>query len=187
MAAMRPSHGRTLTLTPDVFPSDVQRAICRRLNDTPYFHTAPGIMALPRCQGDFITAMQAAIGKAGIVVLVLPGEGKFVRTDTPVPGIAGTWRIRVEENPAVNRTAGGTRQPAEDVAWAAVQRLHLWVPQGPNREALAGGALIPGQIEHSETGDKDGTIYFSSEFTVLLTGGDAAGSFGRALVRAKAP
>lgn len=166
-----------------MFPSAIQTAICRRLNETPYFQTAPAIVAIARCQGDIIQASREAVERTGVVVIVMPGEGKFIRNETPVPAITGTWRIRVEENVAVNRSAGGTRQPAEDIAWAAVQRLLHWIPLDTHNAALTGGPLVPGEISHSESGDNAGQTWFASEFTVTVAGGDSEGAYGAALRR----
>lgn len=167
-----------------MFPSDIQRAIQKRLQDTPYFGDAPAIPVIARCQGDVIRAVMEAVGKAGIAVIVMPGEGSFIRHETPAPNLDGEFRIRVEENVSVNRSAMGTNEPAEEVAWAAAQRLLQWIPLHAETGAqLAGGGFVLGKWSAEESSDKGGNAYFSAEFTVRIRGGDSAGLYGENLIR----
>jgi hypothetical protein len=169
-----------------MFPRDIQLAICARLKESSYFSASPPIPVIPRCKANLSQAIAEAAASLGVCVLVFPGKGKFERHEEPMPGLRGTFIIRVLENTQVNRNtaAGGTGQPAEDIAWAAAQLLKHWTPLHPvSREPLTGNAFVLGEWDNNEDRDDSGAVHTLSEFSVSCIGGDSAGPYGANLMR----
>jgi hypothetical protein len=167
-----------------MFPSDLQASIAAHLSAHAYFDGTPRIPVLPRCLPDFKSRVEEA-ASIGVTVLILPASGKFIRHEVPCPGLEALTLVRVVENSAINRSTGGTGQPAEDVAWAAAQILYQQIPKHvETKKDLTGGAFVfadwnNSEEQHSQTKD----IYFVSEFTLRITGGDSAGPGGARLLR----
>lgn len=151
----------------------MQQGLCKLLNDHPYFSGQPAIKAIPRSQGDVISAVEEARASIGIVVIIGPAGGRFIHHDMPGPQLDGAFTVTVIENPAQNRGKGGTNQPAEAVAWAASMLLKHSIPLHPeDGTSLIGGVLIPEEIKDAMLKEGNGDTTFVSEFTVKGTGGN---------------
>lgn len=104
-------------------------------------------------QKDIISALNARLAKIGVGVLLMsvrlsnssPAAGSFPKWDR-VAMVA-----RVIENVLINRSAGGTGQPADVIAEAVAYYLHSWAP------AVTGYKLLCDEVAIAD--DQQALVY----------------------------
>jgi hypothetical protein len=81
--------------------------------------------------GDLANIIQRAIGKLGIIGIVMtPGGGKLFQAGIFPISFRCAIEIQLQENVTINRGAAGTQIPALDLVQFTMQRLHLFSPSG---------------------------------------------------------
>jgi len=97
----------------------------------------PAITVLAENLGDIANGIDAAIGGLGICAIVMTPDGEMKSGNLPKIFFDSVEvRVRIVELVVINRTTGGTLQPALLAAEAAAWALHHFAP------TTSGGAVL---------------------------------------------
>ena len=87
--------------------------------------------------GDIPTAIQKALGKLGIIGIVMtPSGGKLYKSGIHPAEFRCLIEIQIQENVVINRGASGTQIAALDLVEFVIARLHLWSPAGHRADRI---------------------------------------------------
>jgi len=129
-----------------MFLTHVQQAVTRYLAAAPFFAGSDGVLPITVLAGNdkgLAGKMNAAMGRMGVCVIVVPLGGTFGPKNTSYPCFSpGRFTCRVRENQTVNRAASGTGQPADYIAEQVASALHNYQPATRGGQALGGGGIV---------------------------------------------
>ena len=111
---------------------DSQQRLADLLNADDYINDTNPALKIPvvtRRVGDIARAVQEAIGKVGIVIIVMLPGSEFTGEAARI-ALRPKFAIMVKENPVLNQSATGTRKAAEVVIAHVIKAVH-WQPNNP--------------------------------------------------------
>lgn len=101
--------------------SEYQQLVADRIKT---FDGLSGVPVLTEIKGDVANEVDLIISKLGLCILVLTPTMRNDSPDHPAINLNIDLVVQVSENPAINRSPGGTMQPGVDVALLVAQNLH---------------------------------------------------------------